>query len=130
MSEKTKKIIGWVLSGLIGALLIFSAVGKLSGMTAPMMEHFGFTKGEITMIGIGEIISAVLFLIPKTQSLGTLLLSSYMGGAIVAHMSAQPASAELGGEGIQDYFMQSIILVLIWAASLVRNPNTLSSFKS
>ena len=128
MSEKTRKIIGWVLSGLLGALLLFSAVGKFSGSAGPMMTHFGFTAGETTLIAIGEALCAVLFLVPKTQSLGTLLLSAYMGSAIVAHMSAAPASEDLGGEGIQSYVAPSIILVLTWVASWVRNPNTLSSF--
>ena len=129
MSEKTRKIIGWVLSGLLGALLLFSAVGKFSGAAGPMMEHFGFTPGETLLVAIGETVCAVLFLIPKTQSLGTLVLSAYMGGAIASHMSAAPASEELGGEGIQAYVMPSIILVLIWAASWIRNPQTLSSFQ-
>ncbi len=129
MSEKTKKIIGWVLSGLLGALFLFSAFSKFSGAAGPMMEHFGFTSGETTLIAIGEVVSAVLFLIPRTQSLGTLLLSAYMGGAIATHMSAAPGTEELGGEGIQSYVMPSIILVVVWVASLVRNPKTLSSFQ-
>ena len=128
MNEKTKRIIGWVLSGLVVAMLLFSGVAKLAGMAGPMMTHFGFTEGETLMIGIGEIVSAVLFLIPKTQSLGTLLLSAYMGGAIVAHMSAAVGSEELGGEDIQSYVAPSAILVVIWIISIIRNPKTLSSF--
>ncbi|TRX62648.1 DoxX family protein [Fulvivirga sp. M361] len=128
MTEKTKKIIGWVLSGLLGALLLFSAMGKFMGQASPMMEHFGFTASETTLIAIGEVISAVLFLIPRTQSLGTLLVTAYMGGAIASHMSAAAGTEELGGEGIQNYLMPSIILVLVWVASLLRNPKTLSSF--
>lgn len=129
MSEKTKKIIGWVLSGLLGAALIMSAVGKFMGAATPMMEHFGFTSSETTLIAVGEIISAILFLIPKTQSLGTLLLSSYMGGAIASHMSAAVGSEELGGEDVQSYVSASVFLILIWVASIIRNPATLSSFK-
>ncbi len=128
MNEKTRKIVGWVLSGLLTALFLFSAIGKLTGAAGPMMEHFGFTESETLMIGVGEVVVAILFLVPKTQSLGTLLLSSYMGGAIVAHMSAAVGSEELGGEGIQNYFMPSVILVVLWIASIIRNPKTLSSF--
>ncbi|MEM1406894.1 MAG: DoxX family protein [Bacteroidota bacterium] len=127
MSEKTKKIIGWILSGLLSAMLIFSSIGKFSGAAGPMLTHVGFTESEILMIAIGELVSAILFLIPKTQSLGTLLLSAYMGGAIVVHMSAAVAPEELGGEGIQSYLVPSIILVVIWITSYIRNPKTLSS---
>ena len=128
MNEKTKKIIAWILSGLLGVLFLFSAAGKFMGQSGPMMEHVGFTTSEVTLIAIGEVISVVLFLIPKTQSLGTLLLSAYMGGAIVAHMSAAVASEELGGADIQNYWPASIILLIIWLASVLRNPKTLSSF--
>jgi len=130
MNEKTKKVIGWVLSGLLAAMLIVSGIGKFMGAATPMMEHFGFTASETTLIATGEIISAILFLIPKTQSLGTLLLSAYMGGAIASHMSASVGTEELGGEDVQSYLVSSIFLVVIWVASIIRNPATLSSFRS
>lgn len=127
MNEKTRKIVGWVLSGILGVLLIFSAIGKFSGAAAPMMDHFGFTSSETTLIAVGELLSIILFLIPKTQSLGTLLLSAYFGGAIVAHMAAAPSS-EAGLEQVESYLVPSIILVVVWIASYIRNPDTLSSF--
>ncbi|MBL4703620.1 MAG: DoxX family protein [Flavobacteriales bacterium] len=116
--NKTMKIIGWVISGLIAGLLLFSAFGKLSGMleVEEMFIKMGLTDWKV-IIGIGEMVSAILFLIPKTQSLGTLLLSSYMGGAIVVHM-----------QGEESILLQSAILVFVWIASVLRNPKTLSSF--
>jgi len=41
----------------------------------------------ITLVGIGQAISAILFAIPATRKFGVLLFSSYWGGAIVTHMS-------------------------------------------
>src|SRR4051812_9258032 len=63
------------------------------------MTDFGL-RNEILLIAIGELVSAILFLIPKPHPLGVLLLSSYMGGAIVTHM--QHAEA---------YVSQSVILL-------------------
>lgn len=116
--NKTLKIMGWIISGLIGGLLLFSAFGKLSGMeeVEVMFHQMGLADWQI-IIGIGEAVSAILFLIPRTQSLGTLLLSAYFGGAILAHMS-----------GGQSFALQAGILMLIWLASFLRNPKTLSSF--
>lgn len=113
---KALKIIGWVLTGLVSLVFIMSITDKITGKTEPAMIQFGL-ENWITIILIGEIVSLLLFLIPKTQSLGTLLLSSYMGGAIVAHM----------GQG-EPIIIQSIVLVVIWIASTMRNPKTLSSF--
>ena len=63
------------------------------------------------IIALGEIGSALLFLIPKTNKLGTLLLSSYMGGAIIIHMT--------GGISIM---MPAVILILVWITGFIRNP--------
>lgn len=120
MNTRTIKIIGWVLSGLISAFLLFSALGKLSGQMTEMMIGWGFTEGEVTMIAVGEIISVILFLIPRTSSLGLLLLSAYMGGAIATHMQAAPPA--------DSYVVPSIILVAIWIASALRVPSSFSSF--
>lgn len=120
MNNKTKNIIGWTLSGLLGAFLLFSAFGKLSGQMTEMMTSWGFTESEVTLVAIGEILSVALFLIPRTASLGTLLLSSYMGGAIATHMQAAPPA--------DSYLIPSIILVVIWIAAFIRVPGILQSF--
>ncbi len=133
MNAKTKNIVGWVLSGLLTVFLVYSGIGKLIGDEMPMtmLRHFGFTDSEITLIGIGEIVSAILFLIPKTSSLGLMLLSAYFGGAIASHMAAAPDTS--GNEmmaGIQDYTFAAILLVVIWGIAIFRNPHTLGSFKN
>ena len=76
-------------------------------------------ENELLLIGVGELVSALLFAIPKTHSLGVLLLSGYMGGAIVTHMQH--------GE---PYVAQSVILALIWVAGFLRHPEVLESFRS
>ncbi len=117
--SKKRKITGWIITGLITALLLFSAMGKF---TMPEMAE-NFTKWGLddwrTIIAIGEIISALLFLFPKTNIFGVFLLSSHMGGAIVVHM----------GHG-EPFMVQSIILVFIWITGFVRNPELLVKFKS
>ncbi len=63
----------------------------------------------ITVIGVGELAAAALFLVPLTAPLGTLLLSSYMGGAILVHMTKQ-----------EPFVPQSVILLLVWLAGWLR----------
>jgi hypothetical protein len=75
-------------------------------------------EGKLLMIGIGELIAAILFFIPRTSSLGVLLLSAHLGGAIVTHMS--------NGEM---FIPQAIMLLLLWVANYLRNPEMLASFK-
>ena len=106
--SKTNKIIAWVISGLLTALFLFSASGKL--MHPEQMAQMKLADWRI-IIAIGEAVSALLFLFPKTNKLGAVLLSSYLGGAIILHMT--------GGISIA---MPSIILIVVWITGILRNP--------
>jgi hypothetical protein len=107
--SKTRKIAGWVIAGLLTALYLFSASGKLF-LHPEQMEQMKLGDWRI-IIALGEITSALLFLFPKTNRFGTLLLSSYMGGAIIIHMT--------GGISIM---MPSVVLILVWIVFYLRTP--------
>jgi len=107
--SKTRKIAGWVIAGLLTGLFAFSATGKLV-LHPEQMEQIKLGDWRV-IIAIGEITSALLFLFPRTNIYGTLLLSAYMGGAIIIHMT--------GGLSI---IMPSTVLILIWVVGFLRNP--------
>ncbi len=115
---RTQKILGWILTVLLSALFLPSAAFKLSRAPQVLeaMQKWGLGD-QVVLIGVGEAVSALLFLIPRTHSLGLLLLTAYMGGAIVTHMQH--------GES---YVSQSIMLVVIWVAGFLRHPQVLQSF--
>ena len=110
--SKKRKITGWVMAGLLTALLVMSASQKLIG-NPEMVENFGkWGLGSmITIIALGELVSVLLFLIPRTDVLGVLLLSAYFGGAILVHMAND-----------EPYAFQSIVLLFIWVTAWVRIP--------
>jgi DoxX-like family len=118
--RKAGRIAGRVLHGLIGGLMIFGGSGKLFGFAPPQivenLSQYGLAD-KMQLIGGGELITALLLLIPPTLSLGVLLASSYWGGVICIHMSH--------GE---DYVFPSVLLALTWIGAYLRNPLTLSSF--
>ncbi len=118
--SKKRKIAAWILVGLLSALFIMSATMKLmSGADSEMALNFAKwgLEGKLLLIGMGELIAAILFLIPKTSSLGVLLLSAHIGGAIATHM----------GHG-EMFILQSILLLVVWVANYLRNPEMFSSF--
>ena len=75
--------------------------------------------GKMMLIGIGELLTALLFLIPRTSSFGVLVFSVYMGGAIATHM-----------EQGEPYVMPAIMLVVGWFANWLRNPEMFYSFRN
>jgi DoxX-like family len=87
-SEKTKRIIYWVLTGLVAFVFLGSAAGKLSANeeALKMAAGFGLDAKTYTMLGIVELVCTILFIIPRTGIVGTLLLAAYMGGAIASHL--------------------------------------------
>jgi hypothetical protein len=91
MSEKTKRIIGWVLTGLVSFIFIGSALGKLTGNAEAlkMAETFGINAKAYFTLGLIEMACLILFIMPRTGILGTILLSAYMGGAIATHLEHQ-----------------------------------------
>lgn len=118
--SRGRRIAAWIMTGLIALPMIGSAVGKLIGAQPVVegFEKFGL-RNHMLLIGIGELISALLFLIPRTNSLGVLLLSAYLGGAIVTHMQH--------GE---PYIVPAVLLILVWIAAYLRHPEVLQSFRS
>ena len=117
--SKNSKIIGWVLTALLSALLLFSVIGKFAlPEMAEMLTSRGLGDWYI-IIGIGELIATILFILPRTNIFGTLLLSAHMGGAILLHMmNAEP------------FILQSVVLVLIWITAFIRNPKMLEIIKN
>ena len=112
--SKTRIILGWVIAGLLTALYLFSASGKI--MHPEQLNSMKLTDWRI-IIAIGEVVSSLIFLFPRTNIYGTLLLSAYMGGAIIIHMTV----------GIS-IFIPIVVLILVWIGSFVRNPELLAKF--
>ncbi len=113
MSPKTRKIIGWVLTGLLAFVFLSSAFMKLKGGAemAKGAAAFGLTLGTIQIIGVVEVISLVLFAIPRTGLLGTLLLAAYLGGAIATHL-----------EHNMPIMVPVIIQCILWITAVIRFP--------
>lgn len=81
-------VAGGVISGLAAAVLAFSAAMKLAGgeQVAVGMAHLGLPDHLIVPIAVLELACVVIYLVPATSMLGAVLLTGYLGGAILAHL--------------------------------------------
>lgn len=113
MSQKTIKIIGWALTAVLGILLTMSAFMKIAQSEEALGQAalVGIDAPTYLFIGIIELISLTLFVVPRTGVLGTLLLVAYLGGAIVTHL-----------EHDQPVTMAVSVQVLLWTAAIIRFP--------
>lgn len=108
--------VGWIMSGVMIAFMLFDAVSKL------VLEHhvveattqIGFPLDAIRPLGIVCLICTILYAIPRTSILGAILLTGYLGGAVASKVR------------IEDPLFSSILFgvyfgILIWGGLYLRN---------
>ncbi len=79
---------GRVLNGLIGVFLLLAGLATIfmhSKDTVEGFAKFGYTEDLIPYVGSALLLSAVLYLIPKTCVVGAIVLTGYLGGAVATH---------------------------------------------
>ena len=109
---KQRQISGWILAILASIMPTFGGFGKLYlPQMAETMQGYNLEEWT-TIIGVAELVQVILFIIPRTNIYGVLLLSAHMGGAIVVHMVHN-----------ESFIMQSVVLLLVWLTGIVRNPS-------
>jgi DoxX-like family len=104
---------GWILTGLVTAILLASGTAKLTGAQKMVdgLVHAGIPRTAIVPIAILELTCVALFVIPRTAILGTLLLTGYFGGATVTHI--------IGRESVVPPLL---IGLAIWTGVYLRTP--------
>lgn len=113
MSQKTIKITGWTLTIVLALVFTMSAFMKLTQNETALEQasSIGLDASTYQFIGVIEIISLILFIIPRTGILGTMLLVAYLGGAIATHLQHQ-----------QPIAIAVIFQMLLWITTFIRFP--------
>lgn len=112
----TLKNLGWLLTVLVAFMLGMSSVSKIVG-TEDMIKNFTSMNllPYLALLGFVELAGVVMFVIPKTSKYGTILLSSFLSGAVAIHL------AMMGGAGMM---APLIIGLAVWAAYCLRSYST------
>lgn len=114
--SRTSRSLVWtgrVLTGLSVAFLLVDGFGKLVPL-APVVEatqQLGYAVEVIRPLGILLVVSTLLHVIRRTQVLGALLLTAYLGGA----------TATLVRVGTPCWF-PIVMGAVLWAGLCLRNP--------
>lgn len=114
--SKWGKWIGWGMSGLMIAFLLFDSISKL------LLEHhvveattqIGYPLEVIRPLGVICLVCTLLYAIPRTSVLGAILLTGYLGGAIASKVR------------IEDPLFSSVLFgvyfgVLVWGGLYLRD---------
>ncbi len=82
-------IAGWIMLALFALFMVgASATPKLMGMEAAKrpMETLGWPPQYTFAIGVGEVLFALLVLIPQMAVIGGILMTGLIGGAIASNL--------------------------------------------
>jgi hypothetical protein len=94
-------------------MLTVSGIMKVSGAAAVVRDFtgkFGFPEGTLLPIGLLELACTVVYLVPRTAVLGAVLLTGYLGGAVVTHVHAGEPAASLAPAVLGAFLWGSLYL--------------------
>jgi DoxX-like family len=99
--------LGWLLSIIVSLMLGKGAIEKIIG-TQEMVGNFEYMKLSKyrTLVGVGELLSIALFLIPITSLYGAILIGSFMSAAVALHLSL------MGGNKVSFPFMIGVVVFI------------------
>lgn len=111
--SKVQTWIGRVLSILVVLPFVPSAGMKLMAKPQVLegMAKMGLPASLIWPLGIVELACVILYLIPGTAVIGAILLTGYLGGAMLTHLRI--------GEPV---YLHIVMGVAIWAGIWLRDP--------
>jgi hypothetical protein len=112
------RTIGWVLSGLVIAFLLMDATMKLLALPIVLetQEPLGFSGAGLAR-GLGVLLLActLLYAAPQTAVLGAILLTGYLGGAVVTHVRV--------GDPLFSHILFGVYVgVFLWLGLYLRDP--------
>lgn len=106
---------GRAISGFIGLFLLADSIAKLVQPAAVLeaSAHLGIPLPLVPAIGIILLTCTILYLIPATSILGAILLTGYLGGALLSHLRA-------GDPIFSHVLFPADIGALMWLSLLLR----------
>jgi hypothetical protein len=120
MKKRTRTIIGWICAGLVGALTLMSAVIDIMPMTDPTSVQMAQDLGILdiaVILGVAKLVLLALYLIPRTSTVGFVLLIGYFGGALATNITHHMAF------GL--YAPLLVVFLLMTIGAYFRNPELL-----
>jgi hypothetical protein len=97
-------------------MLLVSATMKLTRhpqLIEKLTGVFGYPAGAAVGIGILELVSTILYAIPRTAVLGAILVTGYLGGAIATHVRVGDEAGAVA---------PFALAVLAWGGLFLRDP--------
>jgi hypothetical protein len=110
------KIIGRIITGLPVLFLAFDGAVKLANpsFVTEASAKLGLPAGISVGLGVVLLASLALYLVRRTALLGAVLLTGYLGGAVLAHL-------RVGDPFASHVLMPVYVGILLWLGLYLRD---------
>lgn len=87
----TARKLGYVLSGLFVVFMLFDGIIHILNLQTvkDASAELGLPDSLALTAGVVQLICLVLYVIPRTSILGAILLTGYLGGAVLTNLRAE-----------------------------------------
>jgi hypothetical protein len=107
----------WAGRSISGVAVLFLLLDTLAHLAVPppvadAFREIGFPLGLSVSLGVLEAILIVIYVLPPTAILGSILLTGYLGGAVAIHLRVEHPVFQM--------LFPVIVGVLIWGGVFVR----------
>lgn len=103
----------WIAIGLPALTMLGPGITKVAGVERVVKGLTVLGVGShVAQIGVLQVVIAILYLLPVTRNIGFFLTCSYLGGAILAHLSHDQAIT-----------VPAVALTLFWVATFLTKPD-------
>jgi hypothetical protein len=119
VATSNSKILIWVgrvVSTLVVLFCAFDGIMKVikEPHVIAASAELGFSTNEMVLIGVLMLACTVLYAIPRTAILGAVLLTGYLGGAVLSNLRV--------GHPVFECIFPVIFGALAWGGIFVRDP--------
>jgi len=107
---------GYVLTYIAVLFMLFDSITKImkTDQVVKATAQLGFPVEDIPVIGIILLVCIIIYVIPKTSILGAILLTGYLGGAVVTNLRI---SAPLFSNVLFPVYMG----IIVWGGIFLRD---------
>ena len=122
MISNTQLWLGRIISTL--AVLFFLVDGVMKLLKPPVVVkatlQLGYAESAIVGIGMTLLLCTLLYIVPRTSTIGAILLTGYLGGAV--------ASSVRAGMPPFNVVFPMIFVGLVWGGLWLRDPRVRNLF--
>ena len=116
MTTRTMRWTGRIITAVPVLFLVFDSVIKVLNIppVVEAMARLGYPTGVAIEIGVLELACLALYLVPRTATIGAVLLTAFLGGAVATHVRVSDPM-------LSHTLFPTYIGALLWLGLLLRD---------